>query len=170
MTPVIPQIANADIVAVLQTAMAPAFLLVGIGAMLNIFTGRLARVIDRSRSQQEMFTKTEGREHDLVVNELRDLQLRIKYVNSSIYLSVMAAIVVCILIGLLFAMGLTEYSLLAEIVAGAFVFAVILLSLALIQFFREVRIGIRVLRIREEFLERDEPTGKPLIKRGDPPE
>ncbi len=160
MTPMLPQIANADIVAVLQTAMAPAFLLVGLGAMLNIFTGRLARIIDRSRVMQDRFKETTGEEHALCVNELRDLQLRIKYVNSAIYLSVVSAIVVCILIGLLFAMGLTGNPALAQSVAVAFIIAVILLSLALVQFFREVRIGIRDFMIREEYLEKTDQSEK----------
>ena len=153
MIPVLSDLAKADIVTVLQTAMAPAFLLVALGSMLNIFTVRLARIIDRSRLMQDRFLETEGVEHILCVNELRDLQLRIKYVNSAIYFSVVSAIVVCILIGLLFAMGLTNYPLLAEIVAGAFIAAVLLLSVALIQFSREVRIGIRDFMIREEYLE-----------------
>ncbi|MDM8010348.1 MAG: DUF2721 domain-containing protein [Parasphingorhabdus sp.] len=153
MIPVLSDLAKADIVTVLQIAMAPAFLLVAMGSMLNIFTGRLARIIDRSRLMQNRFLETEGAEHILCVNELRDLQLRIKYVNSAIYFSVVSAIVVCILIGLLFVMGLTSYPLLAEVVAGAFITAVLLLSVALIQFFREVRIGIRDFMIREEYLE-----------------
>lgn len=153
MISVLPELVKADIVTVLQTAMAPAFLLVALGGMLNIFTGRLARVIDRSRVMQERYLETEGAEHVLCVNELRDLQMRIKYVNSAIYFSVVSAIVVCILIGLLFAMGLTSNPLLPEIVAGAFVIAVLLLSVALIQFSREVRIGIRDFMIREEYLE-----------------
>ena len=153
MIPVLSDLAKADIVTVLQIAMAPAFLLVAMGSMLNIFTGRLARIIDRSRLMQNRFLETEGAEHILCVNELRDLQLRIKYVNSAIYFSVVSPIVVCILIGLLFVMGLTSYPLLAEVVAGAFITAVLLLSVALIQFFREVRIGIRDFMIREEYLE-----------------
>jgi len=153
MISVLPELAKADIVTVLQTAMAPAFLLVALGGMLNIFTGRLARVIDRSRVMQDRYLETEGAEHVLCVNELRDLQMRIKYVNSAIYFSVVSAIVVCILIGLMFAMGLTSNPLLPEIVAGAFVTAVLLLSVALIQFSREVRIGIRDFMIREEYLE-----------------
>ena len=153
MIPVLSDLAKADIVTVLQIAMAPAFLLVAMGSMLNIFTGRLARIIDRSRLMQDRYLETEGEEHILGVHELRDLQLRIKYVNSAIYFSVVSAIVVCILIGLLFVMGLTSYPLLAEVVAGAFITAVLLLSVALIQFFREVRIGIRDFMIREEYLE-----------------
>jgi len=142
-----------NIVTVLQTALAPAFLLVGLGAMLNIFTGRLARIIDRSRLLQELFKTTTGRDHELVVSELHDLQLRIKTVNSAILLSVISGIVACILIGMLFVMGLIGVDL-SMAIAGAFILSISLLSAALIQFLREVRIGSRDFMIREEFLER----------------
>ena len=144
-----------NIATVLQTALAPAFLLVGIGAMLGLFAGRLARIIDRSRDLQEAFKITEGAEHDLVVSELRDLQLRIKTVNSAIFLSVVSAIIACLLIGMLFVMGLAGIDL-SIAIAGAFILAIILLSIALVQFLREVRIGIRDFMIREEFLEEGE--------------
>ena len=150
--------ASADIVAILQTALAPAFLLVGIGAMLGLFAGRLARIIDRSRDLQEQFKSTEGREHDIVVSELHDLQLRIKTVNSAIFLSVVSAIIACTLIGMLFIMGLTGVNL-SGMIAVAFIIAISLLSIALIQFLREVRIGTRDFMIREEFLE--ETDGRP---------
>ncbi len=149
------EIAGADIVTVLQTALAPAFLLVGIGAMLNLFAGRLARIIDRSRDLQELFKSTTGKDHDLVVAELGDLQLRIKIVNSAIFLSVISAIIACALIGMLFIMELTgvDFSL---VIGGAFIVAISLLSIALVQFLREVRIGVRDFMIREEYLELSE--------------
>ena len=148
-------IAGSDIVTVLQTALAPAFLLVGIGAMLNLFAGRLARIIDRSRDLQELFKTTAGAERDLVVAELGDLQLRIKIVNSAIFLSVISAIIACGLIGLLFVMELVGVDL-SLAVAGAFVVAISLLSISLIQFLREVGIGIRDFMIREEYLEKSD--------------
>ena len=148
-------IAGSDIVTVLQTALAPAFLLVGIGAMLNLFAGRLARIIDRSRDLQALFKTTTGADHELVVAELGDLQLRIKIVNSAIFLSVISAIIACGLIGLLFVMELTAIDLSLS-VAGAFVVAISLLSVALVQFLREVRVGIRDFMIREEYLEKSD--------------
>lgn len=141
-----------DIITVLQTALAPAFLLVALGAMLGLFAGRLARIIDRSRDLQELYKVTEGRAHDLVVTELRDIQLRIKAVNSAIYLSVVSAITGCLMIGMLFIMGLFDIDL-SAMIAIAFIIAICLLSVALIQFLREVRIGTRDFMIREEFLE-----------------
>lgn len=172
MSPLISELpakfAHTDIVTVLQTAMAPAFLLVALGAMLNLFAGRLTRIIDRSRALQILFKETEGREHAQIVNELHFLQQRIKTVNSAIYLSVMGSIVVCVLIGLLFLMGMTELPFLPQIVAGAFIIAVGLLSMALVQFLREVRISIKVVMIRDEFLKHseDEEPKQPRIKRG----
>ncbi len=56
------------------------------------------------------------------------------------------------LIGMLFIMGLASVDLSLG-VAGAFVVAISLLSLALVQFLREVRIGVRDFMIREEYLE-----------------
>lgn len=149
------EIAGSDIVTVLQTALAPAFLLVGIGAMLNLFAGRLARIIDRSRDLQELYKSTTGTDHDLVVAELKDLQLRIKIVNGAIFLSVMSAIIACGLIGLLFMMELTGVDL-SLAIGSAFVISICLLSIALVQFLREVRIGVRDFMIREEYLERSE--------------
>ncbi|WP_339822856.1 DUF2721 domain-containing protein [uncultured Parasphingorhabdus sp.] len=146
------EIDGADIVTVLQIAMAPAFLLVGIGAMLNLFAGRLARIIDRSRDLQALYKTTTGMDHDLVVAELGDLQVRLRVVNSAIFLSVVSAIIACMLIGMLFIMGLASVDLSLG-VAGAFVVAISLLSLALVQFLREVRIGVRDFMIREEYLE-----------------
>ena len=148
-------IAGADIVTVLQTALAPAFLLVGIGAMLNLFAGRLARIIDRSRDLQELFKSTTGADHDLVVAELGDLQLRIKIVNSAIFLSVISAIIACALIAMLFVMEMVRVEL-SLAIAAAFVTAISLLSLALVQFLREVRIGIRDFMIREEYLQKSD--------------
>ncbi|WP_339692932.1 DUF2721 domain-containing protein [uncultured Parasphingorhabdus sp.] len=146
------EIDGADIVTVLQIAMAPAFLLVGIGAMLNLFAGRLARIIDRSRDLQALYKTTTGMDHDLVVAELGDLQVRLRVVNSAIFLSVVSAIIACMLIGMLFIMGLASVDLSLG-VAGAFVVSISLLSLALVQFLREVRIGVRDFMIREEYLE-----------------
>lgn len=140
------------IIALLQTALTPAFLLVALGSLLNLFTGRLARIVDRSRILQEHYSKTTGRDHDLVVNELRDLEKRIGIVNMSIGIGVISAITVCILISLLFIMGLRNVDL-TVYVSSAFIIAMIFMASSLIMFLREVNYAIINLHIREEFLE-----------------
>ena len=80
--PVIDSLASVTLI--LQTALTPAFLLVAIGSLLNMFVGRLARIVDRSRDLQALHPKTSGNEHQLVVDELRILEKRMSVVSASI--------------------------------------------------------------------------------------
>ncbi|MEY3833713.1 MAG: hypothetical protein RLZZ130_1191, partial [Pseudomonadota bacterium] len=45
----------AAVISVLQTALTPAFLLVAVGSLLNVLTGRLSRIVDRSRDLQRQY-------------------------------------------------------------------------------------------------------------------
>lgn len=140
------------VIALLQTALTPAFLLVALGSLLNLFTGRLARIVDRSRILQKRYPTTTGRDHELIVSELRDLENRISIVNISIGIGVLSAITVCVLISLLFIMGLWAVDL-TIYVSASFVIAMVFMASSLIMFLREVNYAIINLHIREEFLE-----------------
>jgi amino acid transporter len=142
--------------ALLQSALTPAFLLVALGSILNLFTGRLSRIVDRSRSLQDQYTATQGYDHELVVSELRDQEKRIRTVNTAIGLAVISAIIVCILIGILFFMGMAGVDL-SSYAASAFLVAIALMAASLVMFLIEVRYAISIVRIREEYLERPEP-------------
>ena len=100
----------ASVISVLQTALTPAFLLVAVGSLLNVLTGRLARIVDRSRDLQRQYADNDGPAHELVVRELRITKKRISVVGSSILLAVLSAISVCAEIAVLFLMGLTQFS------------------------------------------------------------
>ena len=90
------------VISVLQTALTPAFLLVAVGSLLNVLTGRLSRIVDRSRDLQRQHAETEGAAHQRVVDELRIVERRMRVVGSSILLAVLSAITVCVMIAILF--------------------------------------------------------------------
>lgn len=140
------------VISVLQTALTPAFLLVAVGSLLNVLTGRLSRIVDRSRELQRQHAETEGSAHDRVVAELRIIERRMRVVGSSILLSVLSAITVCIMIGLLFLMGLTNFSAAGAAVA-VFMLALALLAASLLQFVREIRLATYAIYVPEEYLE-----------------
>lgn len=147
-----PNIENlASVTAILQTALTPAFLLVAIGTLLNIFVIRLSRIVDRSRELQAMHAKTAGKEHELVVDELRIVGQRMDVVSKSILLSVLSTIAVCAMVGMLFLMGLAGYQMAWAIVA-TFILALALMAAALLLFVREVQLANRNIRVRDEFL------------------
>ncbi len=141
----------ATVTSILQTALTPAFLLVAIGTLLNIFVIRLSRIVDRSRELQAMHPKTSGAEHDLVIDELRMVKKRMATVNMSILLSVLSTIAVCVIIGMLFLMGLAGLAM-ADAIVATFMIALLLMAASLLYFVREVHLANRNIRVRDEFL------------------
>jgi hypothetical protein len=87
-----------------------------------------------------------------IVAEQRILARRINVVGRSILLSVLSAVMVCIMIGLLFLMGLTDYSE-PVIIVGAFMAALFLLSWALLAFVHEVWLATDAIKIPEKYLQ-----------------
>ena len=144
-----------DVSAIAQTiqlALTPIFILVAIGNFMNVLSGRLARIVDRSRQLQAQHTETEGPDHDLLVHELRALDVRIKLINRAFLYLVTSAITIGITVGLLFIERLTRTGL-DVVIACTFFGAVTLLMMALLTFLKETRIATALLRIPETYLE-----------------
>jgi hypothetical protein len=148
------------VISVVQTALTPAFLLVAVGSLLNVLTGRLSRVIDRSRDLQNHHSEYEGDTLIRVVTEQRILAQRIKVIGRSILLAVLSAVVVCIMIGMLFLMGLTRFSEPLLIVA-AFILSLALLAWSLAAFVREIALATDAIKVPEEYLTLPQPEEKP---------
>lgn len=144
-----------DVVHIIQLSVAPVFLIAGIGALLNVMTQRLARVIDRSRRLEEMVrNEPQGEPRDEHVAELRALDQRMRRVNWAISLSTLAALLVCMVIMSLFASELVTFDL-SRLVAVLFMATMLALIAALILFFLEISIAIRTLRVSREFRARN---------------
>ena len=135
----------------IQLAVAPVFLLAGIGAFLNVTTGRLARVIDRARKIEELVLSSRGKEHDRLVAEIRTLDRRITVVNTAIFLNVASAGTVCLVVILLFLSQLVHAHM-GSPIAILFILAMLLLAAAFSTFIIEIRLASRTIHIRNEVL------------------
>lgn len=138
------------VISVLQTALTPAFLLVAVGSLLNVLTGRLSRIVDRARELQALHSDADGEELIRLVKELRISNSRMKAVELSILFSVLSAITVIVMIGLLFLMGLAGYSLAGSIVM-VFMLSLCLLAGALLLFVREIQLAARAIHVPREY-------------------
>jgi hypothetical protein len=136
----------------IQLALAPVFMLVAIGNIMNILSTRLGRVVDRSRILQERHVATEGTEHDMIVREIRLIDRRIATIGTAIRLLVAAGISVGLVVTLLFIEEFVKVNLQA-LVAGVFLLAIGLIMWALLLFLRETREATAALRIPETYLE-----------------
>jgi hypothetical protein len=136
----------------IQLALAPVFVLVAIGNIMNILSGRLARVVDRSRHLQERHGATQGLEHDQLVIEIRTVDKRIHLIGRAILLLVLSGLTIGVTVALLFLEEIVQVDLQLA-AAGFFLVAICLLMWALILFLREIRVATSSLRIPETFLE-----------------
>ncbi len=137
----------------IQSAVAPVFLLVATGNLINVMTGRLARVVDRSRALEERYAATTGADHERVVWELRRLDRRMSLVNTAMGMAVACGVVVCLMVAALFLGEVAGFKT-GVAVALLFVVAMALLIGSLALFLIEVRQATVTIRVRAEFLER----------------
>ncbi len=135
----------------IQLAIAPVFLLAGIGAFLNVTASRLARVVDRARVVEELVLNSRGSEHARFVDEIQRLDRRMTIINWSIGLSVASAMAVAAVIILLFLAELTGAKL-GTLVAVLFILTMLLVASSLTAFLIEVRLAAHNIRIRSEIL------------------
>lgn len=136
----------------IQLALAPVFVLVAIGNIMNILTTRLARMVDRSRHLQMLHPGTEGSEHDVVVVEMRIIDQRIAHVGRALLCLVISGLAIGTTVAVLFLSELVATDL-RVVTALTFVAAIALLMAALVMLLLETRLAARALRLPPELLE-----------------
>ncbi len=82
-----------DIVHLIQSAVAPVFLLSGVGVTLGVLTNRLARIVDRARLLELRVDEEQARAESTAAS-LRVLARRAHYINIAIGLCTVSALCV----------------------------------------------------------------------------
>ncbi|GAA4000803.1 DUF2721 domain-containing protein [Sphingomonas humi] len=159
MFPDTPETAQA-VARIIGQAVAPVFLLAGIGAFLNTLTGRLARIVDRGRVIEPQLLGSVGAEHDRLVREINMVDRRMGLMSSAITSTVASAVLVCTVVVLLFAAALTNLHA-GTAIALLFIGAMVTLAAGFFIFLIETRIAARAIRVRKALLthEVDEAAG-----------
>lgn len=136
----------------IQLALAPVFVLVAIGNIMNILSTRLGRIVDRARHLQERYPETQGSAHDMVVSEMRAIDVRIALIAKAIRNLVLSGLGIGTTVAILFVEEMADITL-ERFAAGLFIVAIGLLMWALLLFLRETRVAAATLRIPREYLE-----------------
>ncbi len=135
-----------DIAHLIQSSVAPVFLLSGVAATLGVLTNRLARIVDRARVLEEQQLTGQRAAAAQLHADLAVLARRANYINVAISLSTIAALLVALVVVTLFANAVLG-SELGVLIALLFVAAMVSLSAAYVAFFVEIRIAVAALRI-----------------------
>jgi Protein of unknown function (DUF2721) len=132
---------------VIRQAVAPVFLLSGVGIMLTLFTNRLARAVDRSRELERNVATVADPEHAQEIHKsLATLARRGRLLSRAIALATICALLVSIVIIVLF-LGDLFNARINYVVAALFIAAMLSFTGAILCFLREVFIATATLRI-----------------------
>jgi hypothetical protein len=134
-----------DIAHLVQSSVAPVFLLSGVATTLSVLTNRLSRIVDRARGLEEQLAGHPGQAPSLH-GDLAVLARRAHFINVAISLCAISALLVALVVVTLFANAFL-HSELGVVIALLFVGAMVCLSAAFIAFFIEVRLAVAALRI-----------------------
>ncbi len=126
----------------IQQAVAPVFLLTGVGAILNVLSGRLARVIDRFRVLDNM-TDSERATHAI---EKAILIHRSSWIRWAIILCTTCALLISIVIAALF-IGSELGKDPSTTIAVFFIAAMLALTVGLLCFLREIALSTNVINM-----------------------
>jgi hypothetical protein len=135
----------ADVAHVIQVAVAPVFLLSGIGVMLSTFTTRLGRIVDRARALTERLELRDEPRAGRLKLELDTLSRRARWIDRAIALTTIAGLLICLVIAVLFIDYLMAFDLSLPIVL-LFLAAMLCFIVAFGAFLREVLVATAPLR------------------------
>lgn len=131
-----------DVGHIISLAIAPVFLLTGVGTTLTVLTNRLSRIIDRSRVIQERMQRGNEAERLDARTEIDILYRRAHLISRAVTLSTGCALLVCLVIAALFVGDLLDLRL-SRFIAGLFILAMLALIGCFVYLLREILIATR---------------------------
>jgi hypothetical protein len=129
----------------IQLAVAPVFLLTGIGAILSVIMNRISRIVDRSRILSSLSDQAQAAHQD----ESIMLTRRVRWVHWAVSLCTLSALLICIVIAALFAsseVGMDP----SRAVSLCFISAMLALISGLLCFLREIFLATRHIEMRNK--------------------
>ena len=119
--------------AAIRDAVAPVFLLTGIGSFLGVVVNRLGRTIDRARHLNGLNVEQRKK----FINEFDIIQKRVTWMRLSIGLFIVAGLCISLSVALIF-IGVAIKINVSNFILGTFIFAMFALILGIVCFLREI--------------------------------
>ena len=126
---------------VIQLAVAPVFLLAGVGSLLGVLANRLARVIDRFHVlEKRLAEESSADDYSSTLSTMVSLSRRARLIHWAISLCTACDLLVCLVVVALFVGAELQIDL-STTIAGLFIAAMLALLVGLSCFLREIAVA-----------------------------
>jgi len=145
---------SGEIVDLIQLAVAPVFLLAGVAGLLNVFIGRLTRIIDKLEKMDASLVakqkKDETYEEDKRAIKRREfLVMRMQNTNLAIFFATATGLMVALVILSVFATTLFSYHI-EFTISIFFILAMVFLIIALLLFLKEIYYTTSYIKLKKD--------------------
>jgi magnesium-transporting ATPase (P-type) len=136
----------------IQLSVAPVFLLAAVGALLNVFTGRLSRIIDKVERLDQYENATQDKQPLKDMKQRREfLTMRMKNTNLAILFCTTTGLLISLVIVTMFLSALLEFKS-AIFISILFILAMLCLSIALMLFLKEIFFTTTFIKSKKSYV------------------
>ena len=140
----------------IQLSVAPVFLLAGVAGLLNVFTGRLSRIIDKvdklDKYEDDNQKLLNNEESKLKVKERRKfLTMRMKNTNLAILFATSTGLLISLVIVTMFLSAIFQFKD-SIFIASLFILAMICLIISLFLFLKEIFYTTSFIKSKKSYI------------------
>ena len=132
---------------IIATSVAPVFLLAAVGAILNVYSQRLARVVDkyeRINGRLDKLSSDSEAKKETLVSRLEFYAKRVRIISNAITFCTLTGLLISLVIVLLFSSMLFDFHT-DKLISGLFIAAMFSLAISLTLFLKEVLYADKIL-------------------------
>jgi polyferredoxin len=144
--------AISNITSLIQVSVAPVFLIAGVAGLLNVFTGRLSRIIDKLERLDAYISDEEKKDSNFILDEKltkrrRFLVMRMQNTNKAIFFCTATGFMIALVILTIFASSLISLDA-HFIISILFIISMACLIIALLLFLREIYYTTSFIKVK----------------------
>jgi len=145
---------NSSIVHLIQLSVAPVFLIAGVAGLLNVFTGRMTRIIDKLEKIDTYISSKEKKDKEYkqdekLIQRRKFLIMRMQNTNHAIFFGTATGLMIALLILSIFAGFLLSFNI-DTFISLCFILAMFFLIISLLLFLREIYFTTSFIKNKKE--------------------
>jgi len=132
---------------IIATSVAPVFLLAAVGAILNVYSQRLARVVDkyeRVNGRLDKLSSDSEAKKEVLISRLKFYAKRVRIISNAITFCTLTGLLISLVIVLLFSSMLFDFHT-DKLISALFIIAMFSLATSLGLFLKEVLYADKIL-------------------------
>lgn len=135
----------------IQLSVAPVFLLAAVAGLLNVFTGRLSRIIDKVERLDKFADENQHTHQNMQKQRREFLTMRMKNTNLAILFCTITGLLIALVIVTMFLSALFHFKS-SYLISALFIVAMLSLILSLMLFLKEIFFTTTFIKTKKSYI------------------